>query len=164
MRASSTASARAFPALALACLLAGPLAANPLHDLDLAALDGSGRIALADYREHWLLLSFFEPECAWCHRQLKALEQLSARCSETLQALAVGINGRDLALRRELRRARVTFPAARGSAALLERTGEIPATPWTLLLSPRGEVAATLRGFVREEQLAAAFPALCRKP
>ena len=160
MRGSSTASARAVAALALAFLFARPVAANPLYDLDLAALDGPGRVALVDYREHWLLLSFFEPECAWCHRQLKALERLSGRCGDTLQAMAVGINGRDLALRR----ARVTFPAARGSAALLERTGEIPATPWTLLLSPRGDVAATLRGFVREEQLAAGFPALCGEP
>lgn len=145
-------------------LLLGPLTpalAGSLYDLALPSLTGPGSIPLADYRGRFLLLTFFEPDCGWCLRQLRALEALQGRCSDDLQSLAVGVHGRDLALRRELRRARVSLAAGRASGELLALVGEVPATPWTLLLGPAGEVVATLRGFVREEQLAAGFPAFC---
>ncbi len=156
-------SRRSWLAAALAFLL-GPLTpaqAGSLFDLALPSLSGPETIELADYRGRFLLLTFFEPDCGWCLRQLRALESLQGRCGDGLQPLAAGVRGRDLALRKELRRARVTFPAGRASGELLALVGEVPATPWTLLLGPAGEVVATLRGFVREEQLAAAFPTLC---
>jgi len=166
MRASSTASARRGRAgagclLALCLLAAAATPAAGLYDLSLERLEARGALALEDYRGHVLLLSFFEPGCAWCYRQLRTLERLQARCGQGLRPIAVGINGRNDALRRELRRAQVTFPGTRASAALLALTGEVPATPWTLVMTPDGELAATLRGFVREAPLAAAFPERC---
>jgi thioredoxin-related protein len=145
----------------LALFLSAHTLAAGFHDLSLDRLDTKESLALADYHGAVVLLTFFEPECAWCNRQLKTLEHLGERCGDDLQSIAVGINGRADALRKELRRARVTFPGAEASAALLEQVGEVPATPWTLVLTPDGEIAATLRGFVSAKPLAAAFPDLC---
>lgn len=141
--------------------LAGVSGASPVHGLSLERLDGPGELALAQYRGRFLLLSFYEPECRWCHRQMKVLERLHGECGEGLRTLGVGVHGRSEDLRRELRRARVSFPGVRASADLLEMVGEVPATPWTLVLGPEGELVATLRGLVRYEPLAQTFAGLC---
>lgn len=145
----------------LALCIAASAQAAGFFELSLDRLDKKESLTLADYQGSVVLLTFFEPECAWCNRQLKTLEYLGESCNDDLRSIAVGINGRADALRKELRRARVSFPGAKASAALLEKVGEIPATPWTLVLTPDGDLAATLRGFISAEPLAAAFPELC---
>ena len=46
---------------------------------------------MADFRGQILLVSFFEPDCAWCFRQMKALNQVEDQCGEHLQPLSVGV-------------------------------------------------------------------------
>lgn len=162
MPASSSTSARALRAAALLLPLLLPLPASAtLADLSLERLDRRGEFALAGRPQQVLMLTFFEPQCSWCQRQLRALGELAQSCDPQLQPVAVGINGREGALRRELRRARVRYPAVRASRELLRRVGDVPATPWTLLMDGSGTVLATLRGYVSAGRLAAAFADYC---
>ena len=138
-----------------------PRASASLDQLELPSLTDKSVVSMADFRGKILLLSFFEPDCSWCHRQMKVFNQVQAQCSEKLQPLSVGIRGTDQKLRPELRRARVRYPAARSTAALLNLTGEIPATPWTLIMDPQGKLLGTWRGYLKFEQVKVLFPKFC---
>ena len=116
---------------------------------------------MADFNDKVVLLSFFEPNCPWCYRQMKVFNQIQSACDELLQPLSVGIHGTDQKLRSELRRARVQYPAVRGTPALIQLTGEINATPWTLVFGPKRQLLVTWRGYMKFEQIQALFPELC---
>ena len=147
--------------LAVVLPMAVSVYATPLLDFTLADLHRSEPRPLDEFRGKLVLISFFEPDCRWCYRQMRAFNRLGRQCDASLQPLAVGINGSVAQLRRELRRAKVKFPAFRASRRFLDDAGGVPATPWTLLLDPAGKVMATLRGYIPYEQLAAVFAEQC---
>ncbi len=155
-----------FRALALIAISLGltPQAFASLDQLQLPSLTDKTMISMADFRGKVLLLSFFEPDCPWCYRQMKVFNQIQEQCSEQLQPLSVGIHGTDQKLKPELRRAKVTYPAVRGTPPLLELVGEVPATPWTLILGPEGQLLGTWRGYLKFEQAQTLFPELCPLP
>ncbi|MEX2962513.1 TlpA family protein disulfide reductase [Microbulbifer sp. TYP-18] len=124
-----------------------------LLDMELRSLAGPARASLAQYRDLPVLMVFFEPECPWCFRQVRALNRLLARCPGQFQPLAVGTNGARRALLAEYRRLRPNFPAFQISGELLDKVGSIPATPFMLLVNRDGLPAGWLRGFVPGEKL-----------
>ena len=117
-------------------------------------------VSLADYNDTLLILTFFEPDCPWCYRQLKALNKLSKQCRH-IQAVAVGIHGNRQQLRKEARRAKIQFPAITASLAFQRSIGKIPATPWNILIE-NGEIKATLRGYHSYEKFRQAFSDICQ--
>ncbi|BFM14703.1 hypothetical protein R50073_08860 [Maricurvus nonylphenolicus] len=129
----------------------GALLSTPLSDLR-----SQNSIALQEYAGKWVLASFFEPNCSWCFRQMKAFTRLTEKCSH-IQPVAIGINGNRQKLRKEVRKAKIKYPAVVGSRALLDVVGEVPATPWTLIIDPEGNTLATLRGYHPLEQLGPAL-------
>lgn len=136
--------------------------AASLLDFRLPSLHSGQQISLEKFRGQLILLSFFEPGCAWCYRQMKAFNRLTDTCTQHIQPLAVGINGKPEKLRRELRRAKVKFPAFSGTRELLSAVGKVPATPWTLVADSEGAVISTLRGYMPLEKLTLAFGGLCK--
>ena len=133
------------------------LASESLHSLSLKNLTSDGSIDLKAYNSKLVLLSFFQPDCRWCHRQMKALTTLTRECSDTLQPLAVGIYGNSTELRREISRAKINFPAVKSSAKLLKLTGPVPATPTTILFDTSGSTIGQLRGYIRFKKLLNGF-------
>jgi thiol-disulfide isomerase/thioredoxin len=138
-----------------------PQAFSSLDDIQLPSLRNKATINMADFNDKVVLLSFFEPDCPWCHRQMKVFNQIQSECDERLQPLSVGIHGTDQKLKSELRRAKVQYPAVRGTPALIQLTGEINATPWTLVFGPNRQLLFTWRGYMKFEQIQALFPELC---
>ncbi|HCO59884.1 MAG TPA: hypothetical protein DIT58_06780 [Porticoccaceae bacterium] len=141
-----------------------PRAVASLEQLQLPSLTDNTTVSMTDFRGKVLLLSFFEPDCPWCYRQMKVFNQTQAQCNEQLQPLSVGIRGTDQKLRPELRRAKVSYPAVRGTPLLLRLVGEIPATPWTLIFDPQGQLLGTWRGYMKFKQVQSLFPEFCPPP
>jgi len=121
---------------------------------ELKRLDVPEREALGRYRGRPVLMVFFEPECNWCFRQVRAVHALQERCPGNFQALAVGVNASRSGLKKELRRLRLDFPAFEASPALLESIGGgVPATPFTLIGDATGAYLGWTRGYLPEDAL-----------
>lgn len=129
---------------------------SSLYQIELPGLNTNERIDIQNYEGQLLLLSFFEPDCRWCYRQMKVFNEIHNQC-QAIKPVAVGIRGDSRALRKEVRRAQVEYPAAEATSSLLAIVGEIPATPWTLVVNQKGEIIASVRGYYRQEQWQAAF-------
>lgn len=141
--------------LFLFCLCGLPLLGQTasLYDFELKSLVGVERVDLRAFSGLPSALMFFEPECAWCYRQVKAFNRLQAVCPGHFQPLAIGVNGSRRALRAEVQRFKPEFPAFQSSAALTRVVGEIPGTPFTLLSDANGQPLGWLRGYVAPDQL-----------
>lgn len=149
--------------IALFCLYSLQVqAATPsLLDFHLPNIKEEGTLSLEQYRGKLLLLSFFEPNCRWCYRQMKVFNQVSKNCPHKIQPVAVGINGPTRKLRKEIRRAKVEFPALVATHELLNAVGKVPATPWTLVADQNGDLVTTLRGYMPAEKLNQLFGKIC---
>jgi len=147
--------------LVLTSLGVAPQAFSSLGEIQLTSLRNKATINMADFNDKVVLLSFFEPDCPWCHRQIKVFNQIQSACNELFQPLSVGIHGTNQKLRSELRRAKVQYPAVRGTPALIQLTGEVSATPLTLIFGQRGQLLFTWRGYMKFEQFQELFPELC---
>lgn len=137
-------------ALLLAWLLAcGVAHASPqLADFTLPALTGNADLPLASLHGQPYLISFFEPECGWCRKQLKELAQLAP--ARQMPVVAAGIGGNAPGLR-QLVSGIDHIHKVQAPAALLRALGGIKATPLTLLVNGQGEVSFVARGYLGEE-------------
>ncbi len=129
-----------------------------LHRYSLSSLQKDGEISLAAYKDKIILLSFFEPDCKWCNKQMKALNKLQQQCGHSVQPVAVGVHGKRRELKQELRKAKVSYPAFLASRELLETTGNIASTPITLVIDESGEFVAPLQGYISLTTLAEIIP------
>ena len=139
--------------LALGCTAARSAS---LFELSLPSLTELSQQPLGDYKNQYLIISMFEPECSWCLKQLKDLELLNAHCHSVLAPVAIGV-GQRRGLQTLIRRAKITFPALEASPALIALTGQPEVTPFTLLINPYGELVTTLTGYIPLEKLEFAF-------
>lgn len=126
-------------------------------DYELRSLDALQSQQLAGYAGKPVVMLFFQPDCSWCLRQVRTLNELSGQCPGQFQALAIGVNGDRRQLKAELRRLRPDFPAFQASPALLEDIGGVPATPFSLLGDDQGSVQGWLRGYIPADKLVASL-------
>jgi peroxiredoxin len=119
------------------------------HRFELEAIGQSAEVALEDYAGKPLLLTFFEPSCSWCARQLRDLVKLQQTCDDRLKVVALGVHGHKPALDQVLARsgARGRLTAALASPSLLSAIGGVPATPYTLVITSDGRLEALFRGY-----------------
>ena len=146
---------RVLPLLALlAALATGAYAGGvSLLEFELRSLDQPEAHALERYEGKPVIMVFFEPECSWCLRQVRAINEIDEMCGDEFDALAIGVNATRAALQKELRRLRPNFPAYQASPELLESLGGIPATPISLLGDARGEFVSWARGYKKVDEL-----------
>lgn len=154
----------------LCLLLALPLttAAADLMQYELRSLDRAGsEDALDIYRGTPTLMIFFEPECAWCLRQMRVLNKLVDEC-DNFQALAIGANGTRSDLLSTLNRMRPDFPSYQISRQLEADIGKVETTPLMLIADDHGEFVTYMRGYQKEEILVPALqefiPGYCGQP
>lgn len=111
------------------------------------------------------VLMFFEPECSWCFKQTRLLNQLQRECSG-FRAAAIGINGSKRDLKRELLKQRPDFPAFQINKALQADIGKIQGTPLMLFLDGDGQFVSYSRGYQRKPAMTALLdqfsPDYCR--
>lgn len=124
-----------------------------LYDFELRSLAGPQRIDLQRFKDKPSLMVLVEPDCPWCFRQVRALNRLMHKCSQQFQPIGLGINGSRKALLAEYRKLRPEFPTLQANRQLLQVLGDIPGTPFNLLVAPNGKPLHWLRGYIPGEKL-----------
>ena len=142
-------------AVAIAVTVPAYGSGTSLLSFELKSLGEPERHSLDRYRGQPVLMVFFEPDCNWCLRQIRAINELRASCPGSVAAIAVGVNGNRSQLQKTLRRMRPEFPAYEASPELVESLGGVPATPFTLLGDTNGEFVNWTRGFIKTDELRA---------
>lgn len=126
---------------------------SSLFGYQLRSLEAPVTDSLDAYRGKPVIMLFFQPECSWCLKQVRAVNRLPADCRASFNALAIGVNGDRKALKQELRRLRPDFPAYQANPALLDAIGGVPATPFALLGDANGEFHNWMRGYIPQSRL-----------
>ena len=124
------------------------LLAYSLRDLHSAEVHD-----LARYRGAPTLVLLFEPECAWCRRQVAVLNDLG----DCVQRVAIGVDGGRRRLIEALHNMKPSFPAYQASAAFVRDLGGSPPTPQLLLADAEGRYVTHLRGYQDREALTRAL-------
>lgn len=132
----------------------GPDARPDVLGYRVQALPGADVVDLATFRGRPGVLFVFEPECAWCRRQARLLNELPARCGTDVQVIGVGIRGGRMALLDEARTLHARFPVFEASPALAADLGRDTATPLLLVFGSDGRIVTHARGYQRAEPLA----------
>ena len=115
----------------------------------------SGQLeSLTDHNGDINLMMFFEPNCAWCYKQIKAFNQISTQCRQ-VSITALGINGKRHQLKKDLWRLKPQFPAFIANAGMIAEIGAIPATPITLIIDKQGHYIDHLRGYISSDKVLA---------
>lgn len=99
------------------------------------------------------MLSFFEPECSWCFKQIKALNKLQQSCELKLNITLVGINGNKQQLRKFLQTTRNQLPAIQHQAKLRQQLGKITATPTHVFFDRHHQFISKQSGFINDQKL-----------
>lgn len=91
------------------------------------------------------VLMFFEPDCPYCFRQARVLNELQRECPD-LEPVAIGLNGDRRALQKEAARMRAEFPVLEIDERLQRDIGKVEATPLMLVGDRSGMLVTWLRG------------------
>jgi hypothetical protein len=132
-----------FAIAALAC--GASLAEVDILDYRLRELLSPDEMELDVFRGGVSILMFFEPDCPYCFRQARALNELQRECQD-VHPVAIGVNGDRAALQKEARRMRAEFPVLQIDARLQHDIGEVVATPLLLVGDRSGMLVTWLRG------------------
>lgn len=123
-------------------------------------LSGGKKVQLDKFRGKPVVISFFEPDCPWCFKQLKVIKTLHQGCESQFQPIAMGINGTAPNLRSLIARAKPGFPALQASSRFMASIGGVPATPVTVLIGKDSRLSGGWRGYKDKAFLRAAFEKL----
>ncbi len=130
-----------------------------VFSIALKSLQAPETTSLSQFHNKSLVVSFFEPDCPWCYRQILMLNDVQQRCSDQLQVILIGTQGTRQQLQNELRRSKTLLPAFASSSALLQLTGPIRATPVTFIFNGQGVKVAELKGFAPQSAI---LDGICR--
>lgn len=127
-----------------------------LLEYQLKELSGTEVHDLGQYRGDTVVMIFFQPDCPFCVKQSRVLNQIQEEC-EDFQAIAVGVNGSRSDLQVELREMRASYPAYEISPALQSQVGKVVGTPLMLIGDKKGNFTSHLQGY---QQMDAIIPVL----
>lgn len=99
------------------------------------------------------MFSFFEPDCSWCFKQIKALEKIQKNCEIDLHIVLVGTNGNKQQLHRFVQKTNNIFPAVQHPTELQKLTGKIKATPTNVFFDHKQKLLAKKSGLIKIERL-----------
>ena len=140
--------------LAFQPAVAANITAPSLLEFELRSLAEPEVHSLERYKGRPVLLVFFQPDCNWCLKQFRVVNELSNQC-DNFEAIAIGIHGNRSDLRKELRRLRPSFPAYQASPRLIDTLGDLITTPLSLLGDRDGNFVNWIRGYADQDQLRA---------
>lgn len=131
-----------------------------IYSVALKSLTTDTQVQLKEYKDKLLIVTIFEPECAWCMKQFKALQKLQHQCEASIASVGVGIGNKE-GLKELVRRTKVSFATAEASPSFIALVGEPKGTPFTILFDEKGELITTLLGYIPHKKLRYAFQDIC---
>lgn len=94
------------------------------------------------------IVSFYSPDCSWCERQIKSLNQFQQDCESAWVISLIGIKGDKKSLHKVLRKTTNTLPAFIATPEFLTNFPELEATPITVFIQPDKKILAVKRGYM----------------
>jgi len=131
------------------------IAATAMLDFTLPQLDSKLPFALSTLRGRTVFISFFEPDCTWCLKQMRALHALVATDPAGYAAVAVGVGGPNSVLRQWALKVNTNLPLLRGTAEFQAAVGGITVTPYNLVFDTNGRYLTRGTGYLTVPQLRA---------
>ena len=139
-------------ALVLFALFSTKSFAVDLFDYQLKDLKSVETHNLDQYRGDTFLMIFFQPDCPFCVKQSKVINEIQAKCSD-FQAIGVGVNGSRNDLQEEARKMRANYPTYEVSASLQAEVGKVVGTPLMLVANKQGIFTRHLQGYQKMDSL-----------
>lgn len=133
--------------LLIACWLL--IAATPLptfKPVTVPRIDRDATVLLQAPEAGLLFITFFEPDCSWCLKQMQALDELQKNKMQ-YKVVAVGIQGSRFELKQWAARANTNLPIARITPQIGRQTGSPRVTPTTLVFDTKGNFVTKFVGF-----------------
>lgn len=143
----------ALPVIAATCLLAAPTAfalgpGDAAKDFEMPALDGSGTVALAEYRGKVVYLDFWASWCGPCQTAIPLIEELRAEFPpQHFQVVAVNLDKSAKKARKFLEKNPVGYPSAADPRGKLPRAFGLETMPTSYLIDQKGVVRYVHEGF-----------------
>ena len=138
---------------------------KPAPAFDLAALDGPGRVSLAQHRDKVVVVNFFASWCVPCREEHPVLVRVWERY-RTSDVVLIGVlyqdsvdSGRDF-----VRRLGTTWPTAIDDDGRTALGFGVFGIPETFFIGPDGVIAGRHIGAIDEETLVRGIETLRRKP
>jgi cytochrome oxidase Cu insertion factor (SCO1/SenC/PrrC family) len=119
-----------------------PLVNRPTRTLDLAGLRG-----------RFTVLNFWSSTCTACVREMPNLEQAYKDLGQKVNFVGVDVSDDRSAAARFAQRTQVTYPLVSDRSGSVAATYQIPALPFTAVLSPRDVLKSLHPGALTTEQL-----------
>ena len=138
---------------------------KPAPAFDLPALDGTGRVSLAQHRGKVIVVNFFASWCVPCRQEHPALVRAWERY-RTSDVVMIGVLYQDSvdAGRDFVRRLGTTWPTAVDDDGRTALAFGVFGIPETFFVDPDGIIAGRHIGPIDEETLVRGIEALRRKP
>jgi thiol-disulfide isomerase/thioredoxin len=142
---------------------------GPLVPAITGPLVGGGKLSLASYRGHVVVLNFWGSWCSICHEEAPSLAAAARRLqSSGVRFLGVDVADNPASALAYMRHFRIAYPSLNdpGDKIALDFHNAIPiaAFPSTLIISPDGRVAARIIGAVTYQGLTRVIKEAAARP
>lgn len=141
-------------ALLLCCwLLMAATPAPSFKPVTVARIDRDATVLLQAPEAGLLFITFFEPDCSWCLKQMQALDELQKN-KKQYKVVAIGIQGSRFDLKQWAARADTGLPITRITPQIERQLGSPRVTPTTLIFDDKGNFVAKFVGFQPNSDIA----------
>lgn len=134
-------------------VFASDFAELAVNQFKLKSLSNHVQPSQGDSLDKVSIAMVYQPECKWCKKQGKWLAKALEQCSESIDIILIGNNGKKQQLKRELKHFHDEIPAYLANRKLLTAIGGVEASPTTLVFNQLGKLIAKKRGFVSDSKL-----------
>ena len=130
---------------------------QPIPDLELPKLDGTGSGGISEHRGKWVLINIWASWCGPCREESPALQRFYEE-HRNEDFLVLGIDTEDLTsdALEFVEEFELTYPQLHDGEGNVSDELGVVGVPWTLLVDPEGEVALVeprpvTDGYLRDE-------------
>jgi cytochrome oxidase Cu insertion factor (SCO1/SenC/PrrC family) len=115
--------------------------------------NGHGQFSLASLRGHYVVVNFWSSTCPACKTELPALEAAYRRAARKVAFVGVDVSDQDGPARALAAKDGLTYPLVKDSRGTAAAAEKVTGLPFTVVLSPKGQVIVRHPGALTTEEL-----------